>query len=275
MIAMRRLKKLTRYLLGTSEVYQELCPDPHAETLQVPVDSDWADDRETRQSCSGRSSPLSRMRSAHVGTHAKDESSFERRGRVVRHWFRSNRRFGSSTTLARMAVQNSTATSDGLTERTRGVQATRAGSNETHRAEDAHSAGMAENGTTSNPQSIDSRQSRRPHDQSHESRETDHVRTSVELARSILHRLEPPCTVTSDWCNRQSITEILTVEMNTVNSFQYHRLRKRVKLGYNDDEDRDRHVTTALPPQTVFGNPQNVSANVAGMMTGADRTSSM
>ena len=32
-IAMRRLKKLTRYLLGTSEVYQELCPDPHAETF--------------------------------------------------------------------------------------------------------------------------------------------------------------------------------------------------------------------------------------------------
>ena len=44
-IAMRRLKKLTRYSLGTSEVYQELCPDPHAETLQVPVDSDWADNR--------------------------------------------------------------------------------------------------------------------------------------------------------------------------------------------------------------------------------------
>ena len=52
-IAMRRLKKLTRYLLGTSEVYQEFCPDPHAETVQVPVDSDWADDRKTRQSCSG------------------------------------------------------------------------------------------------------------------------------------------------------------------------------------------------------------------------------
>ena len=199
------------------------------------------------------------MRSAYVGTHAKDESSFERRSRVVRHWLRSNRRFGSSTTLARMAVQNSTATSDGLTERTCGVQATRAGSTG---AEDARSAGMAENGTTSNPQSIDSRQSGRLYDQSHESRETDQVRTSVELARSILHRLEPPCTVTSDWCNRQSITEILTVEMNTVNSFQYHRLRKRGKLGYNDDEDRDRHVTTALPPQTVFGNPQHVSANV-------------
>ena len=32
--AMRRLKKLTRYLLSTSEVHQELCPDPYAETLQ-------------------------------------------------------------------------------------------------------------------------------------------------------------------------------------------------------------------------------------------------
>ena len=52
MIAMRRLKKLTCYLLGTSDVYQELCPDPHAEILQVPVESDWADDKETRQSCS-------------------------------------------------------------------------------------------------------------------------------------------------------------------------------------------------------------------------------
>ena len=46
-------RSLPGYLLGTSEVYQELCPDPHAETLQVPVDSDWADDRKTRQSCSG------------------------------------------------------------------------------------------------------------------------------------------------------------------------------------------------------------------------------
>ena len=53
MIAMRRLEKLTRYLLGTGEVYQGLCPGPHAVTLKVPVDSDWADDKETRQSYSG------------------------------------------------------------------------------------------------------------------------------------------------------------------------------------------------------------------------------
>ena len=42
------------------------------------------------------------------GHAPKDESSFERRGRVVRHWLRSNRRFGSSTTFERMAVQSST-----------------------------------------------------------------------------------------------------------------------------------------------------------------------
>ena len=161
------------------------------------------------------------MRSAHVGTYAKDESSFERRSRVVRHWLRSNRRFGSSTTFERMAVQSSTATSDGLTECACGVQATRTRSNETRRIEDAHSAGMAENGTTSNPQNIDSRQSGRPHDQSHESRETGQVRTSVELARSILHGLESTCTVTSD-------TALLSAETHTVDSFQYQHLRSAI-----------------------------------------------
>ena len=35
--------------------------------------------------------------------------------------------------------------------------------------------------------------------------------------------------------------------MNTVNSFQHHRLAAYgVKLENNDDEDRDRHVTTAF-----------------------------
>ena len=91
------------------------------------------------------------------GHARKDVSSFERRGRVVRHWLRSNRRFGSSTTFERMAVQSSTAASEGLTERASGVQTTRTRSNETYRVENAHSARMAENGTTSNPQSIDSR----------------------------------------------------------------------------------------------------------------------
>ena len=62
--------------------------------------------------------------------------------------------------------------------------------------------------------------------------------------------------------------------MNTVNSFQYDRLRKRGKLGYNDDEDRDRHVTTAFHLKQ-FGNPQNVSANVAGMMAGTSSSASV
>ena len=126
MIAMRRLKKLTLYLLGTNDVYQDLCPAPHAATLPVPVDSDWTDDKDTRQSCSGGAVLFRGVRSAHMGTHAEHESCFERRGRVVRHWLRINRRSVSSTTLRKMAVQNTTAACVRLTERTCGVQAKRA-----------------------------------------------------------------------------------------------------------------------------------------------------
>ena len=168
-----------------------------------------------------RSSSLSRMRSAHMGTYAKDESSFERRSRAVRCWLRNNRRLGSSTTFTRMAVQNRAVASDRFTERTRSVLTQRARSKETGRAEDAHSAGMAEHGTTSSSQSIDSRQSSRPHDQGHDSRETDQVRTSLELARITLHRLEPTCTAVT---SAAAVTETLSVETNTVNSFQTHRL---------------------------------------------------
>ena len=53
-IAVQNLTKLTRYVLGTGEVYQEFYPDPHAEALKVPLDGDWADHEDTRQSCSGR-----------------------------------------------------------------------------------------------------------------------------------------------------------------------------------------------------------------------------
>ena len=53
-MAMRTHKKLTHYLLGTGDVHQELSPHPHAEVLKVPVDVDWADNKETLQSCRGR-----------------------------------------------------------------------------------------------------------------------------------------------------------------------------------------------------------------------------
>ena len=147
------------------------------------------------------------MRSAYMGTYAKDESSLERRSPVMHHSLRSDRRCGSSTTFARMAVQNSTIASDRCTERTRGVQTHRARSNETCRSEDARSAGMTENGTTSSSQSIDSLQSGRPHDQGHDSRETEHVRTSLELARITLRRLEPTCTAVT---SATSVTDSLS-----------------------------------------------------------------
>ena len=70
----------------------------------------------------GRSSTLSRMRCAHVGTHVEGESAFKRRGRAVRYRLRSNRGLGSNTTLARVAVQSSTPSTNRLKERTGGVQ---------------------------------------------------------------------------------------------------------------------------------------------------------
>ena len=80
--------------------------------------------------------------------------------------------------------------------------------------------GMAENGTTSHPHCIDSRQPSRHHDQSHDPRKTGQVRTCLELARINLHRLGPTCTGTTV----TAITETLTVLKSTVNSSQNHRL---------------------------------------------------
>ena len=167
-----------------------------------------------------KNSSCSPIRIAQMGTHTENKSSFERRGRVARHWLKSNRRFGSSTTVAIIAVKNRTDSTDRLTERTCGVQTKRASSNETHRVEDAHNAKIAKIGRLRIPQSIDSRQSGRPHDHGHDSRETDQVWTCSELARVILHRLGPTCTITSI----APTTTTLTVFMNTVNSSQNHRL---------------------------------------------------
>ena len=180
------------------------------------------------------------MHSAHVDTHIEDKNFFEHRGQSVWNWLRSNQRFESSTTFSRMAVQSSTASSDRFIERTRGVQAKKAWSNETRRVEDAHSPGMAENGTTSYPQSTDSRQSDRLHDGGHDPRETDQVWTCSEFARINLR------TATSV----SLITEILTVLMNTVNSFENHRLTARQGL----------MIHHSLPLQTVLMKPPNADS---------------
>ena len=125
---------------------------------------------------------------SHGHAHRRREL-FRAQRPFFRHWLRSNRMIGNRTALTRVAVQNSTASSDRLTGRTCGVQRMTAWSNETNRAEDAHRTGMVENGTTTYLQSVDSRQPGRPHDQGHDSRGTDQVWTCVELARSILHSL--------------------------------------------------------------------------------------
>ena len=52
--AMRKLKKLTRYLLGKVDVYPQLTPNHHAEVSNVPVGSYGAGKKKvTRRRCSG------------------------------------------------------------------------------------------------------------------------------------------------------------------------------------------------------------------------------
>ena len=119
MTAMRRLKKLTRYLLGTSDVYQELILNQQAEVLQIPVDSDWADCKET--SCSGgavlfhgcavltwaRTQKTRALSSADAELYAIGSGSIEG--------------LGAAQLFERMTVQSNTAASDGLTERACGM----------------------------------------------------------------------------------------------------------------------------------------------------------
>ena len=62
-----------------------------------------------------------------------------------------SRRFGRSTTSTIMAVQSGTSSANGLAQCTGCVQAQRSLANEIHRVEDAHSAGIAEDGKTAHP----------------------------------------------------------------------------------------------------------------------------
>ena len=128
---------------------------------------------------------------------------------------------------------------------------------------------MAENGTTSYPQSIDSRHSGRPHDPGHDPTETDQVWTCPELARVILHILGPTCTVTSV----TPITATLTVLMNTVNNFQNHRLT--IYLGSMiETRSTVREKNSSQPSTKTVLYPPNASVNVASMMTVTDSANS-
>ena len=129
-----------------SEVYQELCLGPRAENLQVHVDSGWADDKETRQNCSGGAVLFHGCALMTWARTHKTRALFERRGRVVRHRLRSYRRLWSSTTFAIMAVQSSAVALDKLTKCACSVKTQRTRPSETRGTEDAQSAGTAENG---------------------------------------------------------------------------------------------------------------------------------
>ena len=135
------------------------------------------------------------------------------------------------------------------------VQTQRTRLNEPCRAEDTHSAGMAENRATSSSPSIDSRQPGRPHDQGHDSRETDQVRTSLELARITLHRLEPTCTaaVTS----ATSDTATLSAKTYTVDSFQHQNHRRAAHGETCERLQRQESIRHNHSSQTILDNPGN------------------
>merc|ERR1712194_633390 len=49
----RRLKRLIRYYMYTKETYLRMVPGSMEPNVTCWVDSDWADDADTRRSCSG------------------------------------------------------------------------------------------------------------------------------------------------------------------------------------------------------------------------------
>ena len=159
-----------------------------------------------------------------------------------------------------MAVKNSAAALDRLTERACSVQTQRTRPNETRGAEDAHSAEMAENGTTSSSQSIDSRQPGRSHDQGHVSRKTDQVRTSLELTRITLHRLEPTCKAAAV-TSATSDTASLSAETYTVDSFQH--LRRATHGETCERLQRQESIRHNHSPQTMLDNPRNAVTDAA------------
>ena len=106
---------LTCYLLGTSEVCQELCRGPHTETLQVPVGSGCAD---LVKAAREEQFSFTDAQSSHGHAHRKQELFRAQRPSCTASAQEQSKVWESSTTFARMAVQNSTAASDRLTERT-------------------------------------------------------------------------------------------------------------------------------------------------------------
>ena len=82
----------------------------------MSVDSDCADEKETRHRLQGVTNNFLRFCGARMATDAEDASTFKYRGRVVRNRLRRNRRFGRRSISTIMAMQSDTASANGLAE---------------------------------------------------------------------------------------------------------------------------------------------------------------
>ena len=109
MIAMRRLKKLTRHLLGRSEVYQNLSPDPPAAGLTT---------KKIVQSCNGGAVFLSRTQCSRVHAHRRPELFRAQRPSGTALAQEQSKVWGEAQFLQEWQYKNSTAASARLTVRT-------------------------------------------------------------------------------------------------------------------------------------------------------------
>ena len=87
-----KLKHLLRYLRGTKDYVQELCPklrlsEKHSSLgVHTYMDNDWAGDPDSRRSTSGVAAYLSGVNlQSHASAQVRHRT-FERRGRALRDW---------------------------------------------------------------------------------------------------------------------------------------------------------------------------------------------
>ena len=106
-------------------------PDPQAESVQVPVDSDWADDKKLDKAAVQEQFSFTDSHCSHGHAHERREHFRAQRPSCTALAQEQSKVWERHNFFARPTVQTGTVVSDRLTERTRGVQANRAGSIET------------------------------------------------------------------------------------------------------------------------------------------------
>ena len=201
---MRKLKKLTRYLLGKVDVYPQLTPNHHAEVSNVPVGSYGADKKKGDTSkVQWRSSALLRVRGAHIRTISDNQSFVSCRSRVVWNRLVSGRGAGFSRTSYKSGIQIAGFFGDRLTLCDSCMPTQGTWQKKTRRAGDACIARVVEEWKAEHPLSINARQPRQPHHESYSQEKLRNFRRALNLreSSSIQHTSEQQIGFGSSQCS--------------------------------------------------------------------------